>query len=69
MVRTGTATRHVRLSLERHFAGDDVHAARSIISPASHAARLSRRLDRFLIAAGERDRLHRLGLCPTWILL
>jgi pimeloyl-ACP methyl ester carboxylesterase len=80
VVWTGGATRHVRLSLERRFTRDDVHAAWSIISPASHAARLSARLNRLLIVSGERDgvfmpeltrryveRLRGLGLHPTWI--
>ena len=79
-VWTGSATRHVRLSLERAFTRDDVRSAWSIISPASHAARLSARLDRLLIVSGELDtvfrpaltrsyveRLRGLGLCPTWI--
>jgi hypothetical protein len=80
VVWTGSATRHVRLSLERRFTRDEVHAAWSIISPASHAARLSARLERLLIISGELDtvflpeltrnyveRLRRLGLSPTWI--
>jgi hypothetical protein len=80
VVWTGSATRHVRLSLERRFSRDDVRSAWSVISPASYAARLSARLDRLLIVSGELDtvflpeltrdyveRLRRLGLCPTWI--
>jgi hypothetical protein len=80
VVWTGSATRHVRLSLERRFTQDDVRAAWSIISPARHAARLSARLDRLLIVSGDLDtvflpaltnryveRLRGLGLCPTWI--
>jgi hypothetical protein len=80
VVWTGSATRHVRLSLERRFSRDDVHAAWSIISPATYAARLSARLNRLLIVSGARDtvvlpeltrdyveRLRRLGLGPTWI--
>ena len=80
VVWTGSATRHVRASLERAFTHDQVRAAWSIISPASHAARLSARLDRLLIVSGELDtvfapelthryveRLRGLGLCPTWI--
>jgi hypothetical protein len=80
VVWTGSATRHVRLSLERRFTRDDVRAAWSIISPASHAARLSARLGRLLIVSGKLDtvflpeftrnyveRLRRLGLRPTWI--
>jgi hypothetical protein len=79
VVWTGSATRHVRLSLERAFTRDDVRSAWSIISPASHAARLSARLDRLLIVSGELDnvflpeltrnyveRLRSLGLCPNW---
>jgi hypothetical protein len=80
VVWTGSATRHVRLSLERAFTREDVRAAWSIISPASYAARLSARLDRLLIVSGELDsvflpeltrhyveRLRSLGLRPTWI--
>jgi hypothetical protein len=80
VVWTGSATRHVRLSLERRFSRDEVRSAWSIISPASHAARLSARLDRLLIVSGELDtvflpeltrayveRLRSLGLCPAWI--
>jgi pimeloyl-ACP methyl ester carboxylesterase len=79
-VWTGSATSHVRQSLERVFTRDDVRAAWSIISPASYAARLSARLDRLLIVSGELDtvflpqltrayveRLRALGLSPTWI--
>jgi hypothetical protein len=79
-VWTGSATRHVRRSLERRFTRDEVRSAWSIISPASHAARLSARLDRLLIVSGARDtvflpeltrdyveRLRSLGLHPTWI--
>ncbi|HWF97538.1 MAG TPA: alpha/beta hydrolase family protein, partial [Xanthobacteraceae bacterium] len=79
-VWTGSATRHVRHSLERRFTRDEVRSAWSIISPASHAARLSARLDRLLIVSGALDtvflpaltrnyveRLRSLGLHPTWI--
>jgi len=77
---TGSATRHVRLALEQRFSREEVRAAWSIISPASFAARLSKRLDRLLIVSGEIDtvflpettrayvaRLQSLGLAPTWI--
>jgi hypothetical protein len=77
---TGSATRHVRASLEQRFSRDDVRTAWSIISPASYAARLSARLDRLLIVSGELDtvflpeltaqyveRLRGLGLDPAWI--
>lgn len=80
VVWTGSATRHVRLSLERAFSHDEVRAAWRIISPASHAARLSARLDRLLIVSGALDtvfppaltrayveRLRGLGINPTWI--
>jgi hypothetical protein len=79
VVWTGSATRHVRQSLEQRFSQDDVRAAWSIISPASHAARLAARLDRLLIVSGELDtvfmpeltrryveRLRSHGLEPTW---
>jgi pimeloyl-ACP methyl ester carboxylesterase len=80
VVWTGSATRHVRASLERAFTRDEVRSAWSIISPASHAARLGARLDRLLIVSGELDtvfapeltqryvdRLRGFGLRPTWI--
>jgi pimeloyl-ACP methyl ester carboxylesterase len=79
VVWTGSATRHVRASLEQRFSHDDVRAAWSIISPAAHAARLSARLDRLLVVSGELDtvflpeltrnyveRLRSLGLRPAW---
>ena len=78
-VWTGSATRHLRHSLEQSFGQADVHAAWSIISPASYAERLSARFDRLLIVSGELDtvflpgltrryveRLRRHGLDPTW---
>jgi len=77
---TGSATSHVRLALEQRFSREEVRAAWSIISPASFAARLSKRLDRLLIVSGEIDtvflpqttqayveRLAGLGLTPSWI--
>ncbi len=80
VVWTGSATRHVRQSLERAFTRADVRAAWSIISPAQHAARLSARRTRLLIVSGALDtvflpalsctyveRLRALGLNPTWI--
>jgi hypothetical protein len=79
-VWTGSATRHVRLSLERAFTLDEVRAAWSIISPAHHAARLSARRMPLLVVSGELDtvflppltqayveRLRSLCLNPTWI--
>jgi len=39
VVWTGSATRHVRASLERAFTREEVRSAWSIISPARHAAR------------------------------
>ena len=80
VVWTGSATRHVRLSLARAFSREDVRAAWRIISPAGHAARLSKRLDRLLIVSGALDtvfppaltrayveRLRELGVEPTWV--
>jgi pimeloyl-ACP methyl ester carboxylesterase len=80
VVWTGSATRHVRQSLERAFSRADVRAAWSIISPARHAARLSARQTPALIVSGELDtvflpelsrayveRLRGLGLNPAWI--
>ena len=55
VVWTGSATRHVRQSLERAFTREDVRAAWSIISPARHAARLSARQTPVLIVSGELD--------------
>ena len=79
-VWTGSATRHVKLSLERRFTQDEVRSAWSIISPAHHAARLSARRTPLLIVSGELDtvfvpaltkayveRLRGLGLHPTWM--
>lgn len=78
-VWTGSATRHVRASLEQRFTPAQVRGAWSIISPGTHAARLARRLDRLLIVSGEIDtvflpeltqryveRLRGHGLDPTW---
>lgn len=80
VVWTGSATRHVRASLERAFSQEQVRAAWSVISPATHAARLRARLDRLLIVSGKLDtvfapeltrryveRLTALGLRPTWV--
>jgi hypothetical protein len=80
VVWTGSATRHVRASLERAFSQEEVRAAWSVISPATYAARLSARLDRLLIVSGELDtvfepeltrryveRLDALGLRSTWV--
>jgi pimeloyl-ACP methyl ester carboxylesterase len=80
VVWTGSATRHVRASLERVFTRDEVRSAWSIISPATHAARLSARLEQLLIVSGALDtvfvpeltdryveRLRGFGLRPTWI--
>ncbi len=80
VVWTGSATRHVRASLEPAFSRAEVRAAWSIISPATHAAQLSARLDRLLIVSGRLDivflpqlthdyveRLRRHGLTATWI--
>jgi hypothetical protein len=80
VVWTGSATRHVRQSLERAFTRTEVRAAWSIISPAHHAPRLSARQTRLLIVSGALDtvflpglsrayveRLRGLGLNPTWV--
>jgi hypothetical protein len=80
VVWTGSATRHVRRSLERVFTRDEVRSAWSIISPARYAERLSARQTRLLIVSGKLDtvflpeltrayveRLRGLGLRPTWI--
>jgi pimeloyl-ACP methyl ester carboxylesterase len=80
VVWTGSATRHVRTSLERSFSRAEVRTAWSIISPMSHAAAVGARRVPLLIVSGERDsvflpeltrtyveRLRRHGLDPTWI--
>ena len=80
VVWTGSATRHVRASLEQSFSRADVRTAWSIVSPMSHAARLSARLRSLFIVSGKLDtvflpeltrnyveRLRRHGLDPTWV--
>jgi pimeloyl-ACP methyl ester carboxylesterase len=52
---TGSATRHVRQSLERRFTLDEVRRAWRLISSATYAERLAQRLDRVLIVSGELD--------------
>lgn len=77
---TGSATRHVRESLERRLSREESRDAWSIISPAAHAARLAARLDRLLIVSGALDavflpeltqryveRLRAHGLDPRWV--
>jgi hypothetical protein len=76
---TGSATRHVRESLERRFTRDEVGAAWRIISPHSHAQALAERLESVLIVSGALDtvflprlardyveRLDRAGLAARW---
>jgi dienelactone hydrolase len=76
---TGSATRHVRESLERRFTRDDVAAAWRIISPHSHAPALAARLESVLIVSGALDtvflppltrayveRLREAGLVSRW---
>ncbi|WP_428841314.1 alpha/beta hydrolase family protein [Bradyrhizobium barranii] len=80
VVWTGSATAHVRSSLERRFAFEEVQAAWAVINPATYAQRLSRRLNHALIISGRRDavfipqstrryvdRLSTHGLTPAWI--
>jgi pimeloyl-ACP methyl ester carboxylesterase len=80
VVWTGSATQHVRRALEQTFTREEVRTAWSIISPASHAARLSARLERLLVVSGDIDtvvlpeqthayveRLRAHGLRTTWI--
>ena len=82
VVWTGSATRHVRQSLQRRFTLDDVRDAWALISPASYADRLARRIDDVLIVSGDLDtvfipeltqryvdRLRRSRLDPTWVRL
>ena len=54
-VWTGSATRHVRQSLQRRFTLDAVRDAWALVSPASYADRLARRLDHVLIVSGDFD--------------
>ena len=81
-VWTGSATRHVRQSLQRRFTLDAVRDAWALVSPASYADRLARRLDDVLIVSGDYDtvfipelaqryvdRLRRSRLDPTWVRL
>jgi alpha/beta hydrolase family protein len=55
VVWTGSATRHVRESLERTFTLDQVRAAWPIISPHSYARTLAARMEKLLIVSGELD--------------
>ncbi|MGY2932042.1 hypothetical protein ACVWZ6_001644 [Bradyrhizobium sp. GM6.1] len=55
VVWTGSATAHVKSSLERRFAFEEVQAAWAVISPATYAQRLSRRLNHALIISGRHD--------------
>jgi hypothetical protein len=79
-VWTGSATRHVRQSLQRRFTLDTLRDAWALVSPASYADRLARRLDHVLIVSGDVDtvfipelaqryvdRLRRSHLDPTWV--
>jgi hypothetical protein len=81
-VWTGSATRHVRQSLQRRFTLDAVRGAWALVSPASYADRLARRLDHVLIVSGDLDtvfipelaqryvdRLRRSGGDLTWVRL
>jgi pimeloyl-ACP methyl ester carboxylesterase len=80
VVWTGSATTHVRVSLEQRFTLDEVRSAWAIISPATFAQRLSRRLGKLLIISTSLDtvflpeltaryieRMSGHGLKPTWI--
>ncbi|MGJ5040646.1 alpha/beta hydrolase family protein [Bradyrhizobium sp. HKCCYLRH1062] len=80
VVWTGSATAHVKSSLERRFTFEDVRTAWAVISPATYAKRLSRRLNSALIISGRHDavfipqstrryveRLSTHGLNPAWI--
>ncbi len=82
VVWTGTATSHVKRSLQRRFSLNDVRHAWSIISPSTYAAKLAARLQNVLIISGSLDkvfvpeltlqyveRLKHLGLAPTWVRL
>jgi esterase/lipase len=82
VVWTGSATKHVKSSLEQKFSLDQVRQAWSIISPSTYAARLAQRIDNLLIVSGSLDRvfipeltkryierLTSLGLGPTWVQL
>ncbi|WP_157785095.1 alpha/beta hydrolase family protein [Bradyrhizobium yuanmingense] len=80
VVWTGSATAHVKSSLERRFSFQEVQAAWALISPATYAERLSQRLNHALIISGRHDavfipestrryvdRLSTHGLNSAWI--
>jgi Alpha/beta hydrolase domain containing 18 len=82
VVWTGSATKHIKYSLEQRFTLEDLQSSWSIISPATYATRLSDRIKDLLIVSGKLDtvflpeltkryidRLNSLGLRPTWIRL
>jgi hypothetical protein len=82
VVWTGSATRHVKKSLERKFSLDDVRSAWAIISPSTYASRLAKRINKLLIVSGSLDsvflpeltkryvdRVQSFGLYPTWVRL
>ena len=79
VIWTGTATRHVRDSLERTFTPEQVKAAWRIVSPHSYAGAVAARMEEVLIVSGEldtvflprltrayADRLRAAGLVPRW---
>ena len=80
VVWTSSATAHVKSSLERRFSFKEIQAAWAVISPATYARRLSRRLNQALIISGRHDavfipestrryvdRLSTHGMNPAWI--
>jgi pimeloyl-ACP methyl ester carboxylesterase len=55
VVWTGSATRHIKQSLERRFTIEDLRASWSIISPSTYAARLACKMNDLLIVSGALD--------------
>jgi pimeloyl-ACP methyl ester carboxylesterase len=82
VVWKGTASRHIRESLEARFTLEEVRAVWSVISPNTYAAMLAAQLRKVLIVSAEKDkvflpeqteawvhRLRGLGMEPTWVRL
>ena len=79
VVWTGSATRHLRASLERRFTLNEIQSAWAIISPCTYANRMTSRARKVLIVSADRDtvfipastkryvdRLLSLGGSATW---
>lgn len=79
VVWTGSATEHIRASLERHFYLSDVRKAWALISPNTFTPRLAEKMKELLIISGAKDsvfvpkltqqyveRIRSAGIRPTW---